>query len=425
MTASGGPLALTAQFAGRPSADASGSKTIERIGGGESRDESFDHMLTRVAEHNEPRDASPTRDAAAPPTEPFDAGRQIIGGNAARTMDDVADLVLPPDKTESHRRKTEAEGAHELFGDGGSVAHPGPVDPLAAGSALLAGSLANPGALMVDRGARGSVKPGQGTSASAFLLPEQPIPNKLAGGGTLEKHKICDPPAGSPAGLWDGRSPIGPASAPIKAIILNVESHLPPVSFPPVAGQIVASIAAEAGTPTGSEGADSKLHQPPTALSILSGAAGGPREVTKILSLRLEPASLGTVTVRMRLSGPGLGLEVEAEHSETAQFLAENKETLAARLRSLGYLMENVVIKQAPPHSGHGMEGHGSLRQGAELTSRTGAEAAIGSLPFSGQEGGQAKNGQPQPRGDGNAPAEPHPDGESARAVRDPGARYI
>ena len=49
----------------------------------------------------------------------------------------------------------------------------------------------------------------------------------------------------------------------------------------------------------------------------------------KVLHIRLQPADLGTVTIRMSLKDDALELHLEAARSETAQVIGKDKEALS------------------------------------------------------------------------------------------------
>jgi chemotaxis protein MotD len=90
------------------------------------------------------------------------------------------------------------------------------------------------------------------------------------------------------------------------------------------------------------------------------------KPVLKVLQIQLQPAELGTVTIRMELREAGLELHVEAARAETAEIIRGDKDALSNLLRSSGY---NVDVS--------------SIRV-VEGGDRTGAS------PQSGQQGAQA-----------------------------------
>jgi flagellar hook-length control protein FliK len=89
-------------------------------------------------------------------------------------------------------------------------------------------------------------------------------------------------------------------------------------------------------------------------------ASGG---VLRVLSLQLNPVELGLVTIKMRLSGDSLEMELQVEKQETAELLRNDAEKLSGLLRTSGYRPDVINIQTAEqtthdrnsfqrPHSG-------------------------------------------------------------------------
>jgi len=67
--------------------------------------------------------------------------------------------------------------------------------------------------------------------------------------------------------------------------------------------------------------------------------------VLRVLNLQLQPAELGVVTIRMRLAGESLEMELHVEREETAQLLRNDSEKLSALLRGSGYRPDSINIQ--------------------------------------------------------------------------------
>jgi flagellar hook-length control protein FliK len=114
-------------------------------------------------------------------------------------------------------------------------------------------------------------------------------------------------------------------------------------------------------------------------------ASGG---VLRVLSLQLNPVELGLVTIKMRLSGDSLEMELQVEKQETAELLRNDAERLSSLLRTSGYKPDVINIQTAEatnhdrnsfqrPHSGaqdqsfHGNadgQNHSSRQHGRDET---------------------------------------------------------
>ncbi|MFC1460411.1 flagellar hook-length control protein FliK [Microvirga arabica] len=75
-------------------------------------------------------------------------------------------------------------------------------------------------------------------------------------------------------------------------------------------------------------------------------ASGG---VLRVLSLQLNPVELGLVTIKMRLSGDSLEMELQVEKPETAELLRNDAEKLSSLLRTSGYRPDVINIQTAEP----------------------------------------------------------------------------
>lgn len=64
----------------------------------------------------------------------------------------------------------------------------------------------------------------------------------------------------------------------------------------------------------------------------------------RILNLQLHPADLGMVTIKMRLAGDSLEMELHVEQEDTAQMLRHDSEKLSALLRGSGYRPDTISI---------------------------------------------------------------------------------
>ncbi|MEM9356965.1 MAG: flagellar hook-length control protein FliK [Pseudomonadota bacterium] len=67
----------------------------------------------------------------------------------------------------------------------------------------------------------------------------------------------------------------------------------------------------------------------------------------RVVELSLQPASLGAISVTMRLSGSGLRVSIVATSLETTDLLQEESEKLAALLKSIGYDSDEITVRYA------------------------------------------------------------------------------
>lgn len=77
----------------------------------------------------------------------------------------------------------------------------------------------------------------------------------------------------------------------------------------------------------------------------LTTAQPGMKPALKVLHIQLQPADLGTVTVRMELKDAELSLQVEADRAETVNLIRNDQDTLSSLLRSAGYNVDSGSVR--------------------------------------------------------------------------------
>lgn len=163
---------------------------------------------------------------------------------------------------------------------------------------------------------------------------------------------------------------------PTMADVVRRETHFAPVMAPtiaeplPAAEQPVEPAAAPAAALDAAAAHAPVIAQVRQALEALDRPSPAVRGAAvtaeptapaplRVIELQLQPASLGTVTVTLRLSGTGLRVSVAASVRETAQRLAEDRGELAELVRRAGYGDAEVSVDFTPSRGGDGI-GDGS-----------------------------------------------------------------
>jgi chemotaxis protein MotD len=141
-------------------------------------------------------------------------------------------------------------------------------------------------------------------------------------------------------------------------------------------------------------------------------------EPVKVLTIHLQPADLGTVTVRMALKADVMEVQVEAGR-RTARLIDADRETLAGLLRSAGYHVEALTVRAveqpSAPASVAGGPPAGAQDSGAQLQSG-------GSQPDARASGGR---GQPETRSPIHVPDKESNDSEQAIGGRRGAGLYV
>lgn len=92
---------------------------------------------------------------------------------------------------------------------------------------------------------------------------------------------------------------------------------------------------------------EASLRAPPSDGTSRSISIKASESALRVLNLQLHPAELGTVTVKMRLAGETLEMELHVEKEETAKMLRHDSEKLSALLRGSGYRPDVISIQVA------------------------------------------------------------------------------
>lgn len=171
-------------------------------------------------------------------------------------------------------------------------------------------------------------------------------PVLAAGGDTPQKPGIAAPtPAkpsaagGSNATMQAAASAEHPVRAATKVAVLQQETHFQPVTPQALPQTIADFVGTEINGLT-----DQAAGARPVdgAASPLDPQTGGP---TRVLTLRLDPPSLGTVTVKLRLTGGAVEVELTAARAETVQMLQQQRDALTDLMRSAGYSADVALVQ--------------------------------------------------------------------------------
>jgi chemotaxis protein MotD len=275
--------------------------------------------------------AAPTGDATveivAQVADKAAAGQKTSGGS-----DDTAltDLIAAPDATPTTTKPDPAPSLQlasplwsATIGAAAGAMNPAPTEPAPA----------------VD------LAPQPRPSTTARGEPQRAAANAAATDGlSADVGRLFDAAAGATEAVLAKV----PASASGPDIVLNTnvtvlrtETHLPPVTPTTPLHQIVSAI-------TGPDGLGAQAEATAPGAPDASTPAAPERQLVRTLDIRLEPPDLGSVTVKLRLSGQHLALRISADTVTTAQSLDQDRDTLASLLRGNGYSTEISAVRHEP-----------------------------------------------------------------------------
>jgi hypothetical protein len=247
-------------------------------------------------------------------------------------------------------------------------------------------------------------------AVAASIIPV-PTPNPaVAGSDTLpstgpsSQPAVSNPAVGAQSDAEAGvTSPLSPHRAQgadgraesqtnMKVEVVSQATHFAPVARLSPTQQIVAAItpvlaASTFATPATAGGA-SEIAGPSASIPATQIAASvtQPAQVSvKTLNLTMEPADLGSVSVKLNLSSEGLAVAVQASQPTTADLIERDKKSLSDSLTTAGYNVAGVDVSLAP-QSG----------LGAGLADQNGAQSTGGQSSgdaSQGNTGSQSQNG--------------------------------
>ena len=236
-----------------------------------------------------------------------------------------------------------------------------------------------------------ATRPGADAPARPTVVaqPVTPVPDKPAGEDTSRR----EPGAGTPDGV--------PVEAPVATA---PQPGLPATTLRQLAQAIVAEAPASA---------------PAAQPAKLGQAQEGP---LRLLTIQLQPADLGTVTVRMRLQEGRLEIGMETGRHETADLLRRDGGALTDLLRGAGYQADLVTIRTGGSDLSGAQTGTGQGNGQPSPQQGSGQGATAQNQP-QGQQGQQNRNqtgfadgGASGGSNPGSAERRPTPRAESTRS---------
>jgi flagellar hook-length control protein FliK len=216
-----------------------------------------------------------------------------------------------------------------------------PVVALPVLTSLAAGMVASASgrASLSDQPAGNAAKTASASPVASRLTP-QDLQNDISAEIT-PRFSVPTLPAGSRDQVIASNQP---ASVPATKILsTHTETHFPPTLGPSPVQQVENALLAQLGeSATAADAAD------PGSSTARQPSADGANSPLKILTIQLEPADLGSVAIKMRLTGNHLDMQVEVTQHDTLQALTVDHDRLRDMLQSCGYSVDGLSIKAAP-----------------------------------------------------------------------------
>lgn len=169
-----------------------------------------------------------------------------------------------------------------------------------------------------------------------------------------------------------------------KVTVVQQETHLPPVPQFSATQQVANAVVSElkgSPAPAGFAAAD-----------LVSAQSNGPDQPLKILTVNLEPPDLGSVTVRLRLVGTEVSVQLAAQRKDTSTMLDQQRDQIRDLMQSAGYVADVAPVQHGSLDGFQAGSGQSQPQlPGQQHQSSQSQGAFSGAGTSSGQSGGGAR----------------------------------
>ncbi|MCP3385451.1 flagellar hook-length control protein FliK [Bradyrhizobium sp. CCGUVB4N] len=176
-----------------------------------------------------------------------------------------------------------------------------------------------------------------------------------------------------------------------KVTVVQQETHLPPVQQFSASQQVANAVVSDlksSPAPTASAAAD-----------LVGAQSNAPDQPVKILTVNLEPPDLGNVTVRLRLVGTEVSVQLAAQRKDTSTMLDQQRDQIRDLMQSAGYVADVAPVQHG---SLDGFQaGSGQPQSQPQLASQQQQSSqSQGAFSGAGTSSGQSDGGARQARQD-------------------------
>lgn len=172
-----------------------------------------------------------------------------------------------------------------------------------------------------------------------------------------------------------------------KVTVVQQETHLAPVPQFSATLQVANAVVSElkgSPAPTASAAAD------------LAGAtSNSPDQPLRILTVNLEPPALGNVTVRLRLVGTEMSVQLAAERKDTSTILDQQRDQIRDLMQSAGYVADVAPVQHGSLDGFQAGSGQSQPQLSGQQQQSSQSQGAFGGT---GTSSGQSDGGARQAR---------------------------
>jgi chemotaxis protein MotD len=174
-----------------------------------------------------------------------------------------------------------------------------------------------------------------------------------------------------------------------KVTVVQQETHLPPVTQFSATQQVANAVVSELkGSPAPAASA---------AADLVGAQSNAPDQPLKILTVNLEPPALGNVTVRLRLVGTEVSVQLAAQRKDTSAMLDQQRDQIRDLMQSAGYVAEVAPVQHG---SLDGFQAGSGQSQPQLASQQQQSSQSQGAFSGAGTSSGQSDGGARQARQD-------------------------
>jgi chemotaxis protein MotD len=174
-----------------------------------------------------------------------------------------------------------------------------------------------------------------------------------------------------------------------KVTVVQQETHLPPVSQFSATQQVANAVVSELkGSPAPAASA---------AADLVGAQSNAPDQPVKILTVNLEPPDLGNVTVRLRLVGTEVSVQLAAQRKDTSTMLDQQRDQIRDLMQSAGYVADVAPVQHG---SLDGFQAGSGQSQSQLAGQQQQSSQSQGAFSGAGTSSGQSDGGARQARQD-------------------------
>ncbi|MBR1087997.1 flagellar hook-length control protein FliK [Bradyrhizobium manausense] len=173
-----------------------------------------------------------------------------------------------------------------------------------------------------------------------------------------------------------------------KVTVVQQETHLPPVGQFSATQQVANAVVSELK--------DSAAPGASAAADLAGAQSNSADQPLKILTVNLEPPSLGNVTMRLRLVGNEVSVQLAAERKDTSTMLDQQRDQIRGLMQSAGYVADVAPVQHGSLDGFQSGSGQSQPQLAGQQQQSSQSQGAFGGAgASSGQSDGGARQDQP------------------------------